>query len=307
MVTFTVFTPVYNGQNTIQRVYNSLVQQDFTDFEWLVIDDGSTDDTPGVIRKMMKEATFKIRFFQQGNMHKFYSLLRGIELAEGEFFLVADADDEFRHDTLSRLYTAYKSLPANEQQELIGVNCLANDSSNRLVGDPYPFNNMISDHNEMRYKYKVKGEKWGMQKTEILKYFKFPVEYFNNGSIPEGILWSRVSDTGRKILFINETLRTYHNEKNRISISTGAKANLKLNSFGSMEALKYELNNQFKYFKLNPWHFVKSTVLYTEACTYQKLNPFRQAALLKGNAKIIYWMLFPLSKLFYLSRKSRHV
>ncbi|MFZ1676199.1 MAG: glycosyltransferase family 2 protein [Saprospiraceae bacterium] len=303
MKTFTVFTAVFNGGMTIDRVYNSLLRQSFTDFEWLVIDDGSTDNTAALVRSMMEESKIQIRLFQQKNMHQFYSILKGIEWAEGKYFLLADADDEFREDSLLQLYNAFESIPLNEQINLLGVNCLCRNGNNQLIGDPYPRNRMISDHNEMRFKYNVKGEKWGMQRVDILRKFTFPSEYFNNGYIPQSVLWSKIAGEGYKILFINETLRLYHNEKDRISISTNAVTNLKTNSFGSMQTLKGEINDQLKYFRYNPLYFLKIAMLYFEASKLQNINSFQQAQVLNSKAKLLYWITYPFSLLFFLYRK----
>lgn len=305
MIGFTVFTPVYNGGSTIHRVYQSLLRQTFADFEWLIIDDGSTDNTIQVIEQMVNESKIKIRFFKQDNMHKFYSLLRGIELAEGKYFLIADADDEFTADTLMQFNRGHNILEAKKEIKYIGVNCLCADTTGHIIGDPYPNHQMISDHSEMIYKYKVMGEKWGSQVTSILKQFKFPPEFFNNGYIPEGILWNRIASEGYKILFLNEPLRIYYNEKARHSISTQARQDVRKNSFGAMQSLKTELNHQLKYFVHNPVHFIKSTVLYYEASRLQNLNILEAAGHLRGMGRLLYWIASPVSMvMFHVRNKS---
>ena len=64
-VLFTVFTPTYNRAHTLHRVYDSLCAQTLRDFEWLVIDDGSTDGTADLIANWAKSADFPIRYFKQ--------------------------------------------------------------------------------------------------------------------------------------------------------------------------------------------------------------------------------------------------
>jgi len=143
-----------------------------------------------------------------------------------------------------------------------------------------------------------------MQVASILRQFTFPKEYFNNGYIPEGILWSRIAEAGYKIIFINEPLRIYHNDDNRVSISTSGKGNIKKNSFGSMQSIRAELNSQLKYFRYDPLHFIKSTILYHEAAKLQEKSPAEAARELKGIARILYWSLFPVSVLIAGKRKS---
>ena len=294
-IEFTVFTPVYNGASTIDRVYKSLLLQTQTDFEWLIIDDGSTDHTAEVISSMIDEGRISIRLHRQKNMHKFFTLQEGIARAEGVFFLIADADDEFAPDTLERLSTTFKAMPSDIQDTLVGVNCLCKNGKGEIIGDQYPENPMISDHCEMHHRYRVKGEKWGMQRTEILQKFRFSEEYFNNGYIPENLLWSSIANAGYKIVFINEPLRIYHNEGDINSISATAVVNRQINSFGCMQDMKGELNAQLKYFAYDPFYFLKATILYMEASGFQKLSILQQVQNLKWPATLLYWVMYPFS------------
>ena len=74
---FTVFTPTFNRADKLHRVFESLQLQSFLDMEWLIIDDGSTDQTKSVVEEFKKQARFPIRYVYQNNTHKFITLLRG--------------------------------------------------------------------------------------------------------------------------------------------------------------------------------------------------------------------------------------
>ena len=67
----TILTPSYNRAHTLPRVFESLKKQSFQDFEWLIIDDGSTDDTGNLVKRFQQEADFDIRYYHQENQHKF--------------------------------------------------------------------------------------------------------------------------------------------------------------------------------------------------------------------------------------------
>ena len=92
--TFTVFTPTYNRAATLARVYESLQRQTFTDFEWIIVDDGSTDETAELVQQWRSESSFPIRYIWQPNQGKHVAFNRGVELARGELFLPHDSDDE---------------------------------------------------------------------------------------------------------------------------------------------------------------------------------------------------------------------
>lgn len=108
---FTVFTPTYNRGNTLHRVFESLVFQSFDDFEWLIIDDGSSDDTAAVVSDFAKVASFPVRYYYQPNSHKFKTILKAADLAEGELFYIVDSDDEILPDALKILYMHWEGIP----------------------------------------------------------------------------------------------------------------------------------------------------------------------------------------------------
>ena len=87
MYTFTVFTPTFNRAYTLPIVYESLKKQTFRDFEWLIVDDGSTDNTRDLVETWQKEAKFQIRYFWQKNGGKHRARNFGVSQAQGAFFL----------------------------------------------------------------------------------------------------------------------------------------------------------------------------------------------------------------------------
>src|SRR5271157_5948645 len=97
---FTVFTPTYNRVRLLPRVYNSLCKQTYSNFEWLIIDDGSTDGTPDLVKKWESEGHLSIRYYHQENQGKHIAWNKAADLARGEYFLCADSDDEFVPNSL---------------------------------------------------------------------------------------------------------------------------------------------------------------------------------------------------------------
>ena len=91
----TVFTPTYNRAHLLPRLYESLVKQTYRDFEWIIVDDGSSDNTAEVINEW--DADFPIRFFRKENGGKHTSINLGVEKADGELFFIADSDDLMRN------------------------------------------------------------------------------------------------------------------------------------------------------------------------------------------------------------------
>jgi len=253
---FTVFTPTYNRAHLLYRVYNSLKAQTFKDFEWLIVDDGSTDNTKEVVDSYRLEGIVDIKYIWQPNGHKKSAFNHGVKEAKGLFFIPADSDDSFEAETLEIFKTAYESQPISIQQTLSGVVCLCKDQQGNVIGDYFPKENWISNDLEMRYKYHVSGEKWGCIKTSILKDFPFP-EVF--GHVPENVIWTPIAKK-YKALFINKALRIYYvNEADSI---TNNSFNIK-NAHGHFLLAKNILENELDYFFYNPLNFIKASANFT--------------------------------------------
>ena len=88
---FTVITPTYNRAHTLERVYLSLREQSFQDFEWVIVDDGSTDSTRTMVMAWQQEASFPIHYVWQKNQHKKTAFNRGVRKANGELVVAVDS------------------------------------------------------------------------------------------------------------------------------------------------------------------------------------------------------------------------
>lgn len=217
---FTVFTPCYNGGATIGRVAESLERQTFRDFEWIIVDDCSTDGTKEVLSTLAKKAEYPVRIFEQEkNRGKPSAINIGVSLAEGDFFLIIDADDAFTDDALESFASAWEALPEDSRKEISGVIANCRDQNGAFIGTPYPVREnetLICDVFDMRYLYKVDGEKWGFTRTDIMK--EFPFNTSEDSFVTENTVWFAIADR-YKTAFINKTLRVYYRHENAQSLS----------------------------------------------------------------------------------------
>src|SRR5690348_333025 len=108
----TVFTPAYNRNHTLSRVYESLLRQDSSLFEWLVVDDGSTDSTVSTLAKLQSEAPFNIRFISQPNGGKHRAHNTAVRHANGELTLILDSDDELVEGAVEAIWDEWCAIPA---------------------------------------------------------------------------------------------------------------------------------------------------------------------------------------------------
>lgn len=201
----TVFTPTYNRAHTLDRVFESLKNQTFKDFEWIIINDGSTDNTEDVVNGFKQDSDLRIRYFKQENQHKFLTFFKAVELAQGQFFVGADSDDEFDFQAFEKLLLYWRNMPSNA----IFLSVLSKDKNGEIIGDPFPENGFLTTIFDMRYRYKIKGDKWGMTKTAVYRKLSVELEKLKgHGFIPEGVYQYYFDRIGLHY-GVNEALRIY--------------------------------------------------------------------------------------------------
>jgi len=133
----TVFTATFNRAHTIERVYRSLRTQTFRDFEWLVVDDGSTDETGALVRRWAAEADFPIHYVWQENRGKHRAYNRAVGLARGQLFLDFDSDDACVPRALERFQHHWEAIPAPERSRFSTVAALCVDDRGEIMGTKF--------------------------------------------------------------------------------------------------------------------------------------------------------------------------
>src|SRR5690554_5503093 len=118
---FTVLTPTYNRAHTLERVYSSLEEQSFQDFEWVIVDDGSTDDTRERVREWQQQARFPIHYFWQENQHKKTAFNKGVREAHGELIVALDSDDSLDMNALDTMAQVWNDIPPPERSKFVAI------------------------------------------------------------------------------------------------------------------------------------------------------------------------------------------
>ncbi len=204
---FTVFTPTYNRKQTLTRVYDSLLAQTCRDFEWLIVDDGSTDGTGQAVKQWQQKRLFPIQYFHQTNGGKHRAHNRGVQAARGYLFLCLDSDDTCVPEALATFKEYWDAIPSKNKREFSGVTVHCMDRSGKRIGTRFPKNCMDLTPAELQLRYRIRGEKWGLHRTELLKAHPFP-EIEGEKFMPEGLVWNRLGST-YKIRYVNRALRIY--------------------------------------------------------------------------------------------------
>lgn len=201
--TFTVFTPTYNRAQLLGRVYDSLKQQTFKDFEWVVVDDGSTDGTKELIHNWVDERGTPIKYYWQPNSGKHVAINRGVSVAQGSLFVILDSDDWLAPHALERIKYHWDSIPKSRRDEFCGIVGLYAYPSGEVVGSRFPQEVLDSDSIDIRIRYRVTGDNFGANRTDVLRCYPFPEDL--GRFVTESLIWNRIAQK-YSLRFVNEVL-----------------------------------------------------------------------------------------------------
>lgn len=123
----TVFTPTYNRAYILPVLFDSLQKQSLKNFEWLIVDDGSTDKTAQVIKKFAQTALFEIRYIHQENQGKHVAINTGCQHAKGDLFFIVDSDDFLGNNAIEVLNEKFNKIKDNPTIAGIAVGCFFNN------------------------------------------------------------------------------------------------------------------------------------------------------------------------------------
>lgn len=202
---FTVFIPTYNRAHTLSRALESVASQTFSDFEILVVDDGSIDDTRSLVREWQKSFRSRLRYIYQENQGKHVAYNAAAREARGKLLALLDSDDVMLPHALQILADAWFSIPADVRIDFAGVEGLCQDSRGRLHGDRFPEDRIDSDYLEMTRHYGVRGEKRHAIRVDVLQQFPYPV-IVNERHIRPDFTWKRIAHRYR-FRYINQVLQ----------------------------------------------------------------------------------------------------
>ena len=184
----TIFTPAYNRKHTLTRLYESLKNQTDRDFEWIIVDDGSTDKTEELIKDFQKENIINIRYIYQENGGKQRAVNHGVREALGEYFFIVDSDDYLSENAVEMIKKYSFSLPKDFGGMVFRkINISDENYRNIYFTEKYIDSNPI----DIVYKHHLYGDKGEIFKTEILKKFPFP-EFQGEKFVPEGYIWNSI-------------------------------------------------------------------------------------------------------------------
>jgi glycosyltransferase involved in cell wall biosynthesis len=166
MKSITVFTPTFNRAYCLDQLYQSLLRQTNKDFLWLIIDDGSTDNTSDLVSGWISENKFEIhyRFKNNGGMHTGYNL--AYELITTELNVCIDSDDYMTDNAIELILNHWKNFGNKNYAGIIGLDCYKNGV---VIGDEIPKDLFESTICEFNWVLGIKGDKKLVYRTDVMK------------------------------------------------------------------------------------------------------------------------------------------
>lgn len=201
----TVFTPTYNRAHTLPHLYESLQKQTFQDFEWLIVDDGSIDNTENLVADWCcQENNFLIRYYKQTNGGKHRAINRGVALSKTELFFIVDSDDRLTEDALETILQQVDSIPSDMISQFAGVCGCRGYSESVLIGTT--FDGQVIDCTSLnRSRHGITGDKAEVFFTHILKKYPFP-EYEGEKFVTECVVWDTIAEAGYVLRYFNQII-----------------------------------------------------------------------------------------------------
>lgn len=187
----TVLTPTFNRGGRLQSLWDSLQKQTVKDFEWLVVDDGSTDGTKDLITQLQEKSDFPIRYIYKNNGGKHTALNVGIQTICSELIFIVDSDDCVTDDAVESILKIHKKY--RSQNNICGYAFLRTFPDGKINGKKFDVDEKIGSYIDVR----VNGDDTGADKAEVfkthcLKEFPFP-EYPNEKFLGEDLVWVRMA------------------------------------------------------------------------------------------------------------------
>lgn len=199
-----ILTPTYNRGKLLLPLYDSLKNLTFKDFEWLIVDDGSEDDTEQYalswIAHNIQNAEFPICYIKKSNGGKHTAINRGVREANGELILILDSDDTLPSDSLATIAQYYEQCKG--YKDCAGVCGLMAHHDGQLIGTGFPKDPMYESALLFRYAEKgnVTGDLLEVYKTSVMREFPFP-EIENERFCPESLVWNRIANKYKLFCF----------------------------------------------------------------------------------------------------------
>lgn len=286
---FSIITPTWNRYAYLSRVHKGLMEQSYRNFEWIVADDGSNDNTEELVRHLALSSDFPIKYIRADrHVGKIIMDNKAVAQAIGSLIIWCDSDDYLLPNALERLWETWNTIPIHEKPRYVGMTALAATKEGCIV-NPFPgMDAKDVSWNDLAELYQVTSDMVFCVRSDILKAHPFPeVDLV----IPESVVWTAIGH--RPARFIPEVLliKEYCAD-HAISFTKTMNYNR-----GRAHAMAETVRNLRHYRR--PWYIrIWRLAIFIRYSLHGEI-PIEKARRLWGenSTGLLYWLVFPLAYL----------
>ena len=246
----TIFTPTFNRGYILENAYNSLLKQKYKKFKWVIIDDGSHDNTRELINKWISDDLIEINYKYQENQGRFAAFNSGKEYFEGELVITLDSDDYLKDDALQSIVDFWDDF--NEKTLVSGIIAYFEGEDGDIIGNEFP-RGLEKERSYILYdKYGLTGDKFMIYRLEIMNsisYRVYPGERFGG----DAVIFNKMNDIYPMALFHRKLC---HREYQTDSITN----NLKKHHYSSPRGMRDHYLDALYHEKYNKKNIIKHMI-----------------------------------------------
>ena len=301
---FTIFTACFNSEKFIERLHKSIEAQTLKDFEWLIVEDCSTDNTKRILQDIQKNSDLNINLIcNKKNEMISYNCNLAVRKAAGNFMIFLGHDDELVPDALEKFDQAWSNIPIYRKQQLAGMISNCQDEMGNSVGGHLSDGDFIANFFDALYKHGFHGEQCLCYLTNVLRDHNF--QHFDR-YIPESVLLMNISDYF-DTYFVKEELRIYHTDHSSLSNDLQVSSGKVKYPLGMRYFYLEHLNKRSQKLFLYPSLFFKSLVNFTRFSMHSNISFFQSITdLQKLIFKAAVILIYPLSLILFLNDKRKN-
>ncbi|MDH7446574.1 glycosyltransferase family 2 protein [Aquimarina sp. 2201CG14-23] len=269
MKTITVFTPTYNRAYCLDQCYQSLIRQTNQDFLWLIIDDGSTDDTKKLVQSWIAEDKIAIKYHFQENLGMHGGHNAAYRIIDTLLNVCIDSDDFMPDDAIEKILNTWETI--KDRSDLAGLVGLDADRNGAIIGSKMPDDLKETTLTDIYHKHKVIGDKKLVLRTEIVKkYPSYPI-FEGERFVPLGYLYQLI-DQDYKLLSVNEVFCIVEYLEDGSSMNILKQYRRHPNGFAFSRKSRMQLAGSFKEKFKNAIHYV-SSAMFTKNASFLAESP----------------------------------
>ena len=256
----TVFTPAYNRAHTLPRAFEALKKQSDKRFVWLIVDDGSTDNTREVVESFQKEdCGFKIEYVykENGGMHTAHNL--AYKLIKTELNTCIDSDDTIGDEAVGKILDFWKK---NGSDEFAGIVGFDTDFDGNVIGTRFP-ENLKKTTLGAYYKNGGSGDKKLVYRTDVVKKYPPYPEYEGEKLVPLGSLYTLI-DQDYELLVLDEALCRVEYQPDGSGASIFRQYRQSPKGFAYSRIIRMKYSDSFKERATGAIHYVSSCIFARE-------------------------------------------